>query len=123
MIALSLLLQSLVLWRDMEVTEHFMLTEPVVLSQSLVLKPGIKVELVDHIPLDEIRVQLFQFKLEKCTPAMEPLKTELILHKEIYGVDLAPGCVLEVFLENSDLRLNSFFSPRQYWSNHAKYLF
>ncbi len=96
-------------WNEMEINENYRFNFPVLITDTFNIDQGEGVQFLDQIPLDEIRVQLFKFRLLDCQAQRQNQTSDMILILDRFGLQLDQGCILEVFLENQDLSYPGLF--------------
>lgn len=100
------------LWSEIDFNQELLIQQKIELSPELEIAANSELVVKDIIPLDYIRVQLYQLEIKACHDAN--LASDMVIvaidgSGVEAGFQWANDCILEVFIENSDLnRLSPF---------------
>jgi|GEM_PF-3344942 len=64
----------------------------------------------DFMPLDEIQVEYYEMSWKDCPDVLRNRTSEITIVKDVYGVELLPGCRLGVYVEYKDIESESPFT-------------
>ena len=103
-------------WSSLSLGESYELKDNIKMSESkLNIKAGTRLKLVERQDLNMIKVKLFKYKINDCKEMAQETAIELVpidqREKEgvSVGVTLAKNCMLEVFVQESDSKSETFF--------------
>lgn len=107
-------------WSSLSPGEFYELKESLEISESkLNLKAGTKLKLVEKSDLNMIKVKHFKYKINDCklygSAALNETAIELIPVDHLsnegvsVGVNVAKDCMLEVYVQESDSKSQTFF--------------
>ena len=105
-------------WMDVEVLNDYKLVSPITIKTSeknIVLDQNTDIKVTDIIGLDFINVTLFETRIMNCdfhntTSELEIFDFEFNGQTTVVGYELDSNCMLELFIENIDLRRTSVFN-------------
>lgn len=90
------------LWTELDPGRAYAMNLSVKLSPRVTLNTGTRLKLIERTPLDQLRVYLFEFRLENCPGSLMNEKSEIVIVKELYGVELEKGCRVHQYVEFKD---------------------
>jgi hypothetical protein len=108
----SAMAQSL-LWSELDLDQELTIQQTIQLDTELKISEKSQLVLKDIIPLDYIRVQLYQLEIKACSDANTTSDMVIVSidgSQVEAGFQWAKECILEVFIENSDLNKLSPFT-------------
>ncbi len=112
LISFSTFAQSM-LWSEIDFEQELLIQQTIKFNPELEIAQKSQLVVKDIIPLDYIRVQLYQLEIKACSDTN--LTSDMVI-VPIAGSQVEAGfqwsmdCILEVFIENSDLNKLSPFT-------------
>jgi hypothetical protein len=112
LISFSTFAQSL-LWSEIDFEQELLIQQTIKFNAELEIAQKSQLVVKDIIPLDYIRVQLYQLEIKACSDTN--LTSDMVIVPIVgsqveAGFQWAQDCILEVFIENSDLNKLSPFT-------------
>lgn len=103
-------------WNNLSPGKSYKLKENITINKSkLNLAKGTSLKLVEKSDLNMIKIKFFKYQINNCNTGNQETALELIpveqslSEKVSVGVTLAKDCMLEVFVQESDFKSETFF--------------
>lgn len=103
-------------WNNLSPGQSYKLKENLKITESnLNLKKGTSLKLVEKSDLNMIKIKFFKYQINNCQTQNKESALELVKIKQSQkdkvsvGVTLAKDCMLEVFVQESDFKSETFF--------------
>lgn len=103
-------------WNNLSTGKYYKLKENIEINKSkLKLAKGTSLKLVEKSDLNMIKVKFFKYQINNCKAQTQETALELVpirqsLNQKIsVGVTLAKDCMLEIYVQESDSKSETFF--------------